>query len=133
MDEDHNYQRIANRLCIGCKRPLDNNEHGNKKSHSDCAKNYKKQHQKEKYQIGNTAKLMIQKNEAIAESLYKMDQQKLGIPYLAVLAHGFNFNCPSAKRRYLNRELHMLDRYGYSFEIKSGETLILIYHDSELQ
>lgn len=133
MEEVRNYQIIAKRLCIICRKPLDDNDHGNRKAHPICAKNHKKQHQKEKYQIGNTAKLMIQKNEAIAESLYKKDQQKLGIPYFEVLTYGFNFNCPSTKRVYFNKEIYMLDRYGYSFETKNGETLILIYHESELQ
>ena len=88
-------------------------------------------HQKEKYQIGNSAKLMIQKNEAIAESLYKMDPKKLGIPYMVVLAQGLNFDCPSTKRRYLNKEIHMLDQYGYRVETIKGEHLILFYHVHE--
>jgi hypothetical protein len=133
MEEENKYQIIAQRLCLRCSKPLDSSEHGNRKSHEDCAKKYKKQHQTEKYKVGNSAKLMIQKNEAVAAHLYKLDQQKLGIPFTVAMELGFKFNCPTTKQIYLNKEINLLDQYGYSIETKKGEHLIFIYHESDLQ
>lgn len=126
-------QILLKRLCIRCKKPLDDNDHGNRKAHPDCAKNYKKQHQKEKYQIGNTAKLMIQKNEAIAARLYKLDEQKRGISYLYASELGLKFNCPSITREYGNKKIYFFDQYGYSIDTVNGSHLLFFYHESELQ
>jgi hypothetical protein len=130
MEEENKYQIIAQRLCLRCSKPLDSSEHGNRKSHEDCAKKYKKQRQTEKYKIGNPAKLMIQKNEAVAAHLYKLDQQKLGIPFTVAMELGLKFNCPTTKRKNLNKEINMFDNYGYTIETINGEILIFIYHES---
>jgi uncharacterized Fe-S cluster-containing radical SAM superfamily protein len=111
---------------------LYDNDHVNRKAHPDCAKNYKKQHQKEKYQIGNTAKLMIQKNEAVAARLYEMDKQKTGIPFTYAMEQGFRFDCPTFTRKHLNKTVNMFDHYGYVLETIKGEILIFIYYESEL-
>ncbi len=132
MEENSKYHIIAKRLCMRCSKPLDSTEHGNKKSHPNCASKYKKQHQKEKYKVGNSAKLMIQKNEAVAAHLYKLDQQKNGIPFTVAMELGFKFDCPSTLRNHLNMKIHMLDKYGYTLETINGEILIFIYYESEL-
>jgi hypothetical protein len=121
------------RICKICQQPLADDCHGNRKSHADCAKKYKKQHQTEKYKVGNSAKLLIQKNEAVAAHLYKLDQQKLGIPFTVAMELGFKFNCPTTKQIYLNKEINLLDQYGYSIETKKGEHLIFFYHEHELR
>ncbi len=132
MEEDQK-QFTENRFCIICHEPLEAKAHGNRKSHQACGDEYKKMHQREKYKIGNSAKLTIQKNEAVAAHLYKIDQQKLGIPYLAALELGLKFTCPSTPREHLNKTIHMFDKYGYSIETVNGETLIYFYHEDDLQ
>lgn len=121
------------RFCNICTLSLTPNDHGNRKSHPECAYRNKKLVQKEKYLIGNSAKLMIQKNEAVAACLYKMDKQKLGIPYVVAMEQGLKFDCPSTRRNYLNKIINMFDRYGYALETLAGEILIFIYHESDLQ
>jgi hypothetical protein len=121
------------RICEICQRPLADDDHGNRKAHRSCAYVNKKQRQKEKYSVGNPAKLLIQKNEAVAAGLYKMDKQKQGILYTAVLEEGFKFNCPTTKRNHHNKIVYMMDQYGYAIEKIGSETLIFIYHESDLQ
>ena len=121
------------RLCEVCKKPLEAKAHGNQIMHPECAYLHKKKVQKEKYKIGNTVKLMIQKNEAIAAQLHKMDEQKSGIPYLYAMEQGLKFNCPATLRDHLKKTIHMFDNYGYSIETINNDTLIFIYHESELQ
>jgi hypothetical protein len=121
------------RICKICLQPLADDCHGNRKSHEECAKKYKKQHQTEKYRVGNSAKLLIQKNEAVAAHLYNLDQQKLGIPFTVAMELGLKFNCPTTKRKNLNKEINMFDNYGYTIETTNGEILIFIYHESDLQ
>ncbi|MGD0757198.1 MAG: hypothetical protein ABR927_19305 [Bacteroidales bacterium] len=123
----------ANRLCIRCNAPLEPNEHGNRKAHQTCAYEHKKQAQKEKYKVGNSAKLMIQKNEAIAARLYQMDKHKMGIPYMVALEHGLNFSCPSTLNNRQNKKVYFFDQYGYSIETVNGDHLIFIYHESDFQ
>lgn len=121
------------RICKICQQPLDEDSHGNSKAHESCAYRNKKRRQKEKYKIGNSAKLLIQKNEAVAAGLYKMDKQKLGIPFTVAMELGFKFNCPSTKRDHFFKIVNMMDQYGYSLEKIGSETLIYIYHESDLQ
>jgi hypothetical protein len=116
-----------------CNSPLEPNEHGNRKAHKKCAYEHKKQSQKEKFKVGNSAKLKIQKNETVAANLYKLDLQKTGIPYLVALEHGLNFNCPSTRYDRLNTIVYFFDHYGYSIKTINGEHLIFIYHESDLQ
>ncbi|HUX95061.1 MAG TPA: hypothetical protein VMV47_04950 [Bacteroidales bacterium] len=121
------------RICIFCQRQLDEDSHGNCKAHKSCAYRNKKLRQKEKYKIGNPAKLLIQKNETVAAQLYEMDQQKHGIPHLTAMELGFKFECPSIKREYMDTVIYMLDKYGYSFETIDVEILIHFYHESDLK
>ena len=115
--ENDRVHLIANRLCIMCNSPLEPNEHGNRKAHKKCAYEHKKQSQKEKFKVGNSAK----------------DLQKTGIPYLVALEHGLNFNCPSTRYDRLNTIVYFFDHYGYSIKTINGEHLIFIYHESDLQ
>lgn len=131
MEKDQEHL-IAKRLCNRCKKPLEEEAHGNRKSHPDCESRYKKQHQKEKYKVGNTAKLLIQKNETVAAYLYKLDPQKRGISYLVALEHGLKFDCPSIIRERFNKKIFFFDKYGYTIEIVNDEHLIFICHESDL-
>ena len=121
------------RICKICLQPLADDCHGNRKSHEECAKKYKKQRQTEKYKIGNSAKLMIQKNESVAAYLYKMDQQKRGVSHLVALELGLKFSCPTTMREHLNKKIYFFDNYGYSIETVNGATLIYFYHENDLQ
>jgi hypothetical protein len=115
-----------------CSKPLDSREHGNRKSHKDCAYSYKKLHQKEKYKVGNSVKLMIQKNAAVAKKLYKLDALKCGIPYLEAMEYGLKFSCPSTIREHLNKKVYFFDQYGFTIETINGDNLIFIYHETDL-
>ena len=132
MEERNKYNVVTQRLCKRCNKPFEEEAHGNRKSHPDCARKYKRQHQKEKYIVGNSAKLQIQKNETIAADLYKLDHQKRGISHLLASELGFKFNCHSIVRAYGNKRVHFFDKYGYSIETVNGNPLIYIYHVSEL-
>ena len=123
---------ITNRICIWCNGPLEPNEHGNRKAHTKCAYEHKKQSQKEKFKVGNSAKLKIQKNETAAAILYKMDHQKCGVPYLTAIQYGLNFDCPTIIREHSNKQVFFFDNYGYSIETVKGSTLIFIFHESDL-
>ncbi|HUX97904.1 MAG TPA: hypothetical protein VMV47_19385 [Bacteroidales bacterium] len=133
MEENYKYHTVTHRLCKRCNEPLEEGAHGNRKSHPDCASKLKKQHQKEKYKIGNSAKLMIQKNEAIAADLYKMDHQKHGIPLLQASEFGLKFSCHTITIKHLKKDIHMFFQYGYSIETFNGENLIFIHHESDFQ
>jgi hypothetical protein len=132
MENIHDLQ-IEIRLCDKCGKPLAEKEHGNRKAHPDCAYEYKKQHQKNKYLIGNSVKLLIQKNESVAEALFKLDSQKCGIPLLTASEIGLKFNCPTTVYVYQNKKINFFDKYGYTIETINGEHLIFIYHESELR
>jgi hypothetical protein len=121
------------RICIFCQQPLAEDSHGNSKAHKSCAYRNKKLRQKEKYPVGNSAKLLIQKNEAVAAGLYKLDQKKQGISHLTVLELGFKFECPSIKRKHLNTIINMFDKYGYGIKTIDSEILIFFYHESDLK
>ncbi|MGD0343198.1 MAG: hypothetical protein ABSA76_15970 [Bacteroidales bacterium] len=120
------------RFCKFCKKPLSSDEHGNRKSHLECSYKNKLYKQKQKYKVGNNAKLMIQKNEAVAARLYEMDKQKNGIPFTYAMEQGFRFDCPTLTRKNLNKTINMFDHYGYVLETLKSEILIFIYHESEL-
>lgn len=124
------------KLCKKCKElMLDPDErHGNRKYHKICAKEQKLERQKEKYKIGNDAKLKIQKTEAVLAHLYKMDPAKDGIPYFRALENGLQFNvpCRPIKHSLLNKTIFVFDEYGYSVETINNQTLIFIYHAREL-
>ena len=120
------------RVCTFCHKPLDYDEHGNLKAHPECSYKNKLLRQKEKYKVGNTAKLMIQKNEAVAARLYEIDKQKNGIPFTYAMEQGFRFDCPTLTRKNLNKTINMFDHYGYVLETLKSEILIFIYHESEL-
>ena len=124
---------VEKRICKICQISLSDNDHGNRKAHKDCAYEHKKQHQKEKYKIGNSIKLMIQKNEAVAAYLYKLDNQKSGIPYLTAMELGLKFNCPSIIREHLSKKVYFFDQYGFTIETINGDNLIFIFHESDLQ
>ncbi len=124
---------MEERRCQLCDRLLDQNTHGNRKMHPECAYQEKKERQKENYPIGNPAKLMIQKNEKVAALLHKMDPNKNGISYVRAMELGLKFNCPTTKQSHLNRVIHMMDQYGYSIENNNHQTLIYLYHVSELK
>jgi hypothetical protein len=132
MEKIHDMQ-IEIRLCDKCGKPMGEKEHGNRRAHRECAYEYKKHHQKEKYKVGNSIKLLIQKNEAIAARLHKLDLQKQGIPYLAAMELGLKFNCPTTIVDYQNMKVHFFDHYGYSIKTVNGSSLIFIYNESELQ
>jgi hypothetical protein len=120
------------RICKICQMPLADGDHGNRKAHLNCAYQEKKMRQKEKYEVGNSAKLQIQKNEAVTARLYKLDQKKQGISHLEAMEQGFKFKCPSTKRKHLNMIINMFDKYGYSLETIENEILIFFYHESDL-
>ena len=124
---------VEKRICIFCQRQLDEDSHGNSKAHKSCAYRNKKLRQKERYQVGNSAKLLIQKNEEVAARLYRMDQQKQGIPHLKAMELGFKFDCPTTKRNLKNKIIYMMDRYGYAIETIDSEILIYILHESDIQ
>jgi hypothetical protein len=119
-------------ICKYCKLALDSNKHGNRKAHPECSYKNKLQHQKKKYKIGNNAKLMIQKNEAVSARLHLMDKQKTGIPFTYAMELGFKFDCPTLTRKHLNKTVNMFDHYGYVLETIKSEILIFVYHESEL-
>jgi hypothetical protein len=121
-----------NRICKFCHKPLDSDEHGNRKSHTECSYKNKLCRQKQKYKVGNNAKLLIQKNEPLAARLHLMDKQKTGIPFTYAMELGFKFECPTFPRKHLNKTIHMFDKYGYVLETIKNEILIFIYHESEL-
>ena len=120
------------RLCLKCGEPLEPDAHGNQKMHPHCAYGQKKELQKKKYKIGNQTKLSIQKNEAIAERLCKIDIGKQGIPYLKVMEEGFRFGARTQKLNHSQRIIHLIEEYGYEFVESLNGTLIVFYHESEL-
>ena len=130
--ERKDYTESAIRLCGICNIPLEKNTHGNRRYHPECSRKEKLQRQKRNYQVGNSAKLLIQKNEKVAARLYEMDKQKSGIPVTFALELGLKFNCPTLKVKHLNMEVNMFGQYGYVIETIKGEILIFIYHESEL-
>ena len=121
------------KTCIFCRQMLEEDSHGNRKAHKSCAYRNKKLRQKEKYQVGNSAKLLIQKNEEVAAYLYKLDKERRGIHHLTAMELGFKFECPSIKSKYMDTVIYMFDKYGYSFETIDGEILIFLYHESDLK
>ena len=125
---------MEDRICSYCKDPLDPGAHGNQRMHPECAYLFKRERQKNKYQIGNAAKLKIQKNEAILAQMHKQDPEKRGFPYRVVLENGLTFDCPCTERNspYINSSVYMFDQYGYSFNKMNNNTSIIIYHVSEL-
>ena len=130
--EINDFNPTSKRICKICLLPLADNSHGNRKSHKECVYQGKLLQQKRKYKIGNSAKLMIQKNEVVAAQLLEMDKQKKGIPYTIAMEMGFKFNCPSKTLKHQNETIFMFDNYGYRFETINKETFIFIYHESEL-
>lgn len=124
------------KLCKRCKElMLDPEEkHGNQIYHKRCAMEQKLERQKTKYKIGNEAKLKIQKTEAVLANLYKIDLEKNGIPYLQAIELGLQFNAPCRLREnsLLNKTIYVFDQYGYYIETINRQTLIFIYHVSEL-
>jgi len=125
---------MKERLCSYCHEPLDPDAHGNQRMHPRCAYKYKKMRQKEKYQIGNSAKLQIQKNEAVLARIYKIDPDKNGISYLKALEYGLKFDCSCTKveNPFINNTIFMFDKYGYCIKEMKNQTLITVYHVSEL-
>ena len=121
------------RYCLRCGRPLDPDAHGNQKMHPHCSYEHKKERQKEKYPIGNKAKIFIQKNESIAARLHKLDKDKKGISVYKVIEEGFKFDGPTEKINHLYNAIYMIEKYGYSIKEFPNETLIIFYHVSELQ
>ena len=124
------------KLCKKCNElMLDPDEqHGNRKYHETCAMEQKLERQKEKYKIGNEAKLKIQKTEAVLAQLYKMDPEKKGISYFRTIEIGLKFNtpCMQIKSSLLNKTINVFDQYGYYIETINNQTLIFICHVSEL-
>jgi len=124
------------KLCKRCKElMLDPDEqHGNRQYHEKCAKEQKLERQKEKYKIGNNAKLKIQKTEAVLAHLYNIDPEKNGIPYFQAIENGLRFDTPCRPNKHslLNKTINVFDQYGYSVETINNQTLIFIYHESEL-
>lgn len=124
------------KLCKRCNKPmLDSDErHGNRKYHKICAKEQKLERQKEKYKIGNDAKLKIQKTETVLANLYEMDPEKEGIPYFQAIKNGLQFDipCRPIKHSLLNKTINVFDQYGYSVETINNQTLIFIHHVREL-
>ncbi len=122
--------------CKRCKElMLDPEEkHGNRQYHMECAKEQKLERQKEKYKIGNEAKLKIQKTEAVLARLYKMDPEKKGVSYFQAIENGLQFNtpCRPIKHSLLNKTINVFDQYGYSVETINNQTLIFIHHVREL-
>ena len=60
---------MEEKICSYCKDPLDPKAHGNQRMHPECAYREKRERQKNRYQIGNIAKLKIQNNEKILAQL----------------------------------------------------------------
>lgn len=122
------------RICSYCEEPLDPLAHGNQRMHPECAYEEKKDRQKSRYQIGNTAKLKIQKNEIILAQIHEQDPDKHGFPYRAVLEMGLKFDCPYVERStpVADSSVYMFDQYGYNFKKENNNTLIIVYHVSEL-
>jgi len=122
------------RKCKRCKKPLDENAHGNRDYHPQCYYEEKKERQRKKYQVGNSEKLQFQKCESALEILYDMDPGKNGIPVYRAIQEGLNVDCPC--RRYIHpetkEEIFMFDQYGYSIKTINNITLIFIYHEREL-
>ena len=125
---------MEERICDYCKRPLDPMAHGNQRMHPECAYRHKKERQIRRYQVGNIAKLKIQKNEKILAQLHEQDPEKRGFPYLMVLEYGLKFDCPSTERTrpYNDGIVYFFDQYGYSIKKQNNNTLIFVYHVSEL-
>jgi hypothetical protein len=125
---------MEERICSYCKEPLDPMAHGNQCMHSECAYKYKKERQKNRYQIGNGAKLRIQKNEAVLAQLHKQDPEKRGYPYRIAMEKGLKFDCPYTERNspYINGSIYMFDQYGYNINRINNNTLIIVYHVSEI-
>ena len=125
---------MEEKICSYCNEPLDPMAHGNQRMHPECAYKHKMERQKNKYQIGNSAKLRIQKNEEILAQLHKQDPEKRGFPYRIVLENGLKFDCPYTERNspHINCGIFMFDQYGYSIDKLNNDTLIFIYHVSEL-
>ncbi len=120
------------RICKICLKPLAEDSHGNTKAHKECAYKDKKLRQKIKYKIGNSVKLMIQKNEEVAADLYQLDKERKGIPHLKAMELGFKFDCPSIKIKHKDAVIYMLDKYGYSIKKVDNDILIFIYYESDL-
>ena len=120
------------RICDECKKPLGVEVHGNRKLHPECAYRRRLRHQKEKYRIGNSAKLKVQKNEKQILLLHKMDLFKDGYLLDDVLQGGLDFNCPTLTRIHNGAEVHFFDEYGFTLKRFQGKNLILFYHVSEL-
>lgn len=107
--------------------------HGNQRMHPKCAYLGKKERQNNKYQIGNAAKLKIQKNETVLALMHKQDPEKRGFPYRMALENGLKFDCPYYERNgHSNGIVYMFDKYGYCLNEMNNQTLIIIYHESEL-
>ena len=125
---------MEERICTECNLPLDPDAHGNKKMHTHCAYRAKKRRQKEMYQIGNAVKLKIQKNEVVLARLHKDDPFKLGFKYLDALEAGLKFNCPASKVNdpVTGITIHFFDQYGYCLKQVNGQTVIVVYHISEI-
>ena len=102
---------MEKRKCSYCHRPLDPMAHGNQRMHPECAYLSKMERQKNKYQIGDTAKLKIQKNDKILAQLHKQDSEKQGFPYLPVLENGLKINCTYTERNrpYVNGSIYKLE------------------------
>ena len=126
--------KMERRICSYCKEPLDPMAHGNQLMHPECAYREKKERQKNRYQIGNAAKLKIQNNEKILAQLHKQDPEKQGFPYRVVLENGLKFDCPYSEKNnpFTNSSIYMFDQYGYSISKINSNTLIFVYHVSEL-
>lgn len=124
------------KLCKRCKEVIidPKGPHGNRQYHEKCAKEQKLERQKEKYKVGNEAKLKIQKTEAVLARLSKMDPEKEGISYFLAIEHGLQFSAPYRLREnsLLNKTINVIDQYGYYIETINNQTLIFIYHVSEL-
>ena len=125
---------MEERICRYCKEPIDPMAHGNQRLHPECAYEEKKDRQKSRYQIGNEAKLKIQKNEVILAKMHKQDPDKRGFPYRVALENGLKFDCPCTEQNspYINGSIYMFDQYGYSISQINNNTLIFVYHVSEL-
>jgi len=131
MDHDEIQHINENRICKFCEKPLDPDEHGNRKYHTECSYKNKLQRQKEKYKVGNSAKLLIQKNEDIASRFYELDKQKEGIPYKEAEKAGLDFDCPVTRWKHKGKTIYFFDQYGYSIDTINGITKIFIYHESD--
>jgi hypothetical protein len=117
-------------ICGFCNNQLTDVTHGNRQYHKECAYKRKLQRQKERYSIGNDAKLMIQKNESVLAFIHK--QCSHGIPFVQAMEIGLKFNCPSRTIELQDKKIFMFDKYGYSIKDDKGQTLIIVHHESEL-